>query len=270
MTYKFLIIFLFIIRSAIAAIIETSSFSDLLKEVDSETLVFVDLDETMVTSSRMLGSQQWWTYMQTSWNRIIDCPDAPKNYFNELVNFIFDHVPEVPVEENTTSVVRILQERGITVLSLTARMKKSPWDPCHDITTSQMLQKLGIHLTILFTEWKPKGPYVRDYIQNLTRLPKKIVMIDDTLSQIKSVESVLLEMKIPFKGIHYTRLKQRELEFDPAIGNIQLEALQRKGILLTDTEARQLKEGNSEQINDHYFEDLLLHYKEKSGMLIPH
>lgn len=292
MTYKFLIALLFFIDSISAAIIETSSFSDLLKEVDQESLVFIDMDETMVTGSRTLGSQQWWTHMKATWNRAEPSGEESTADFNRLVNLIIDHVPEVCVEESIPTIIQTLQNQGITVWSLTARMKNSPWDSQHDLTTARLLSKLGIDLTrssippavsherlaafphfslgVLYTNWSSKGPYLRNFLNTLDYRPTKIVMIDDSMDQLKSVELIAEELAIEFIGFHYPVVKERGIEFDPALGNIELEALHQKGLLLSDEEARRIKEENPDRAPDYYLEQLLLHYKEKSGMLIPH
>lgn len=264
-----------------AHIIQTHSFSEILPEIDQDTLVLIDLDQTAITSSMTLNSQAWWDHAPKVWKA---------EEFYPLIRMIIDKVPQIAVENDIPCMIQHLQRQGITVWSLTGRMKQSPWDNEHDLTTAHILKNVNIDFMLskipegidldklasypqfscgmIFTDWKPKGPYLIQFLQTLIYYPKKVLLIDDTLKQLESVEEELNRAGIPFIGFHY--LRNVNEKFDPAIGNIQLEALHREGKLLSDEEAKRIKREHPERSPDFYLEELLLQLKQQSGMLTPH
>lgn len=277
---NFLFLFLFAFSAAYGAIVETQRFADICTVIDENTLVLIDLDETTITSRTTLGSLLWWDHHNKFWAKA----PVDKETLNHIIRKIIDIVPQDPVEKTIPETICSLQNNGITVWGFTGRKKISPWDSRHDLTTANSLKNIGIDLSksqiskqidyenltryphfsygILFSNWEAKGPYLTEFLSRLKYTPSKVVVIDDTLVQIESVEKAMAELNIPFIGFYYTKLKERENKFDPAIGNIQLASLLQNNILLSDEEAAQIKTENPNRSPDFYLEELLLQIKQ--------
>jgi hypothetical protein len=281
---KFLFFFVFSFSVVCGAIVETQKFSDICSVIDENTLVLIDLDETTITSRTSLGSLLWWDHHKKFWAKVSVDTKTLNQFVNPIIRLIIDTVPQDPVEKTIPETILSLQNHGITIWGFTGRKKISPWDNQHDLTTANSLKNIGIDLAksqihkqidcgtlacyphfsygILFANWEPKGPYLTEFLTRLKYIPSKVVVIDDTLGQIESVEKAMAEMNIPFVGFYYTKLKEKENKFDAAIGNIQLASLLQHGILLSDEEAAQIKTENPTRSPDFYLEELLLQIKQ--------
>src|SRR5262245_122590 len=112
-----------------ARIVETKNVSAILSEIDEDTLVFFDIDLTTLTPRTTLGSGAWWNHFKSK----MHSSNLPKEHLKLLASPILHQmlrkVPHETVEPEVVSLIRSLQERGITVWALTGRYKKAPWDP---------------------------------------------------------------------------------------------------------------------------------------------
>jgi len=228
-----------------ARIVETKNVSDILSEIDENTLVLFDIDLTTLTPTTTLGSNAWWNHFRGK----VRSTNLPKEQtlllIGPIVHKMLRKVPHKTVEPEVVALIHSLQERGITVWALTGRYKKAPWDPQFAELTRDQLAACGIDFElsippkgveimqlhpsyaygILFTDGQQKGPVLWEFLQALNHRPLKVVMIDDLLNYLTSIENALKKENIPFVGFHYTRLAHLDGQFDRMIGNIQMHAL---------------------------------------------
>ncbi len=260
----FLLFALFTSTTASAKFLETNRFSDILPEIDQETLVLVDIDETILTMPGSLGTTACWDHFIEVLSRL---NFDKKNWFPALTPTIYKitrTLPAVAVEPDAASVIRSLQERGITVWSLTGRDKEAPWDRHSSTLTRNQLNSLGVDFEksalpagvlfntavppknyaygIIFTNQTLKGPVLVEFLTAIQYRPKKIVMIDDLHEQLVSLHEELDKAGIPVVCVHYKRLKEREENLDPMIVNIQLQELMKSNKIISDEEAKQMKQ----------------------------
>jgi len=256
----YIFVFLSFIGQPIAArIVETHTVSDILDEIQPDTLVLFDIDHTAVMPSTVLGSPEWFAHLHKKLKKA----KVSQDRFLPYICKILAYAPHVPVETTTPYLIRSLQDRGHTVWAFTGRLKKAPWDPTFDLTTKRHLNGAGIDFErtsapfgakldlshppeafsygILFANWTPKGPVLVDFLHQIEHRPTKIVMIDDQASFLQSVENSLAAEKIPFVGYLYHGAKSLEKPFDPMIGNIQLRELCQYGKAISDSEAQVIK-----------------------------
>lgn len=258
-------------------IAECHSTKVIEKEIEKDTLVLFDIDKTTLTTSTHLGSPSWFDHLRVKvaqWG-------LPKEAVIPLIHKVMKQAPHIPVEEATPLLIANLQDKGHLVWALTARIKTAPWDPYFDRTTALHLKGAGIDFEqtqlpedlskktfpatfsygIIFTDWQPKGPILKNFLQALNYRPAKVVLIDDQLEFLQSVEKAMTEMKIPFVGFHYRYCETWDRPFDILISNIQLQNLDKKGVILSEKEAlfvkkRILKQNPS--INPDFYLDKLL------------
>ncbi len=245
---KFLLCFLTLPVLLLAEIRETTRFEDLLEVADPETLVLIDMDDTLTDSTVSLGSSPWRHFLRKHFKSDIH------DYY---VYIIAKRVPVKTVEQSTPAVIQKLQEKNILTLCLTAR-GKTLWysTPIDDIEklTKQQLTSVNINLAhksipeyfaevpaysegILFSAGQAKGKFLKDLLQKLNYFPKRVILIDDKREELLSVEKTLEEMDIPFLGLWYRAVENNRKEFNPHISNVQLEKLLSENMLLSDEEA---------------------------------
>ncbi len=271
-----------------ARIIETKNVAAILSEIDADTLVFFDIDQTTITPTTALGSRAWWEHFQ---NKVMAADIIKEQIFPHIIpwiNQVARNTPQQLVEPEIAALIRSLQERGITVWALTGRHKVAPWDPHYGEATREQLFSFGIDFErstpptgvqfdearlpvsyaygILFTDGKQKGPVLKDFLQALDHRPTKVVMIDDLISFLNSIEESMSREGIPFVGFHYTRLAHLDDQFDPLVANIQMHSLLSKGHMPADSEAQLIKADllskNPSLSTDFYLDELLIEWKE--------
>lgn len=91
---------------------------------------------------------------------------------------------------------------------------------------------------VLFTNDQPKGPILADFLRKICWKPKKILFMDDSMEQLKSVESATQVLGIEFIGFHYIANVESTAQFDQAMGELQFKNLVENEHWLTDDEAK--------------------------------
>jgi FMN phosphatase YigB (HAD superfamily) len=242
-----------------AKIIETLKFEELLAHADSETLVLIDMDDTLTDSTLTLGSSSWRHFLRKHFKGQKH-PVVQIDTHDYYAYLAAKHVPVKTVEETTLKVVQTLQGKKIPTLCLTGRGKNrwysSSIDHIDDLTKKQLLSvnidfrqsSVPVNLNeqdipfysdgILFSAGKRKGELLKELFTQLNYSPKKVVMIDDKEEELRSIEQALQEMGIPFLGLWYRYIEKNQ-QFNPQIANIQLEKMLQQQHLLSDEEASQ-------------------------------
>lgn len=280
---SYLAAFLLTCFSLQARIVEITQISEILQEIDHETLVLFDIDETTLTTTTTLGSTAWWNHFtqKFSMNKHENARLTP--HLLPIVHRVIQASQSKTVETETAQLIRSLQEKGIAVISLTGRCKEAPWDPNFAEFTRNQLHSLGIDFEksnwpsritldsssqpanfaygIIFSNFQPKGPVLVRLLKELNFRPQKIVMVEDLHDFLKSVDQALAKEKIPFVGFRYGHLDSHVKNLDPMIGNIQLQKLLTEDKLISDEEAarikKQLLRQNPELSPDFYLDELL-------------
>jgi len=93
---------------------------------------------------------------------------------------------------------------------------------------------------ILLTNRLMKGEVFTDFLRKIGWKPNKILFMDDSIDQLKSVESAANVLSIEFIGFHYIAAEATPCDFDQEIGEFQFRNLVEKGQWLTDVEAKKV------------------------------
>src|SRR3972149_1511346 len=217
-------------------IIETMHITDIYKyinpdEYNNNTLVMFDIDNTIVTSQTDLGSDQWFDamYEKKMAEKNIDTNQAIQEilptYKQVLMKTIY-----LPVEPETVSVIKNLQEKGVMVIGLTARSLDLAYrtaEQLHDVdihfdnTTHHECpikygdDKPALYLDgIIFSGNYNKGEVLVSWLKQVHYTPKKVIFIDDKLKNVRSVEQALHKRDFPFYGLRYGFLDEHRKNFD--------------------------------------------------------
>lgn len=222
-------------KEAPDSIIETMYVRDILSHIEPEemnprTLVMFDIDNTIIAPKTDLGSDQWFYAMVAHGLKRGLTEQQAVDEILPVYAQIINQTPFYPVEPDTTSVIKELQDKGVSVIALTARSL----DLAH--RTVEHLHDAEIHFTktdphecpiqygsgkpalyiegIIFSGNYPKGEVLLGWLNQIHYKPKKIIFIDDKLKNVKSVESAVHKRNIPFVGLRYGYLDERVKKFD--------------------------------------------------------
>ena len=247
---------------AIADIREIEHIDAILPEIDQTTLVFLDLDETLIESPIMLGGKAWRGYitqlLKTKMNE-----EETEHIHDQLSYYISKRVPYIAVEETIPTLLSKLHEQSIPVFGLTARGKEHWYDmpsPDAETLTFLHLKQAGInwnsspllidqallsHCSYAYGIFfaypiEDKGELILNLFSQTNYRPSKILFVDDKRSNVGAVDKALGELGIPAQCFHY-RLIDLYRTFDPITAHIQLEKLVFEDRMLSNEEASALK-----------------------------
>lgn len=215
-------------------IVESNNIADIFSfitpdEYNKETLVIFDLDNTLITAPTDLGSDQWVNTLIKQ--NIIELNDARKGVITALAPYWYlqQYIWPVPVTDNSLAVVNELQNKGVTVIALTAR------DHYIIYRTREQLERIGFDFTlncphkpfhssaprpalydagIIFLNGQDKGPVLEEWLHQMDYRPQKMIFIDDKLNNVQSIQHVAEKERIPFIGIRYGYLDERVQHLD--------------------------------------------------------
>lgn len=240
-----------------AEIRESTKMAEVLKEVDEGTLFITDLDNTVVETPQMLGSDQSYDYVVRDLQKKGDSREVAIDKALETWVSV-QHVTRVQaVEADIPSLFKGLQERGVTVLALTAR-------PLTIVaTTERQMKDLGIDFArrpvrcktrffraprpalyergILYSDRNNKGHVLTRFLRLCRLRPRKIVFVDDKVRNVTNVHRELNARwpKVRHVEFRYGAADARVKALDPKVLGVELEHFRK---LLSDDEARGLLE----------------------------
>lgn len=268
----------FILQPSIvhAKIRDIYCMEEVLKEIDHNTAVFFDIDETLIISACSLGSTPWWDHCINKFLQANVDPIKVHAYFQPIVEKIIKCVPFKPVEEVTPGIILGIQKQNIPVFGLTMRSRTSLLTQDMDLITKDHLQSVNINFDrfsplkktpeeisdffaygVIFTEYMPKGPFLIKFLDSVDLRPSKIVFVDDRISQLQSVEKAVMEKGLIFEGFHYKAAHEQCRFFNPLLANIQLYALITSGTILSDEEAKVCAEQLGDVDPDFYLLEII-------------
>jgi histidinol phosphatase-like enzyme len=142
------------------------------------------------------------------------------------------------------------QNHGVKVVAFT----KVAMDQSVRGLRSQILQSLGIPFKddlpelskgnfyeyahgVIETEYKSKGPVLKEVLSSLKTRPEKIIFVDDRMSQIKSVHEAYCELEIQCTAFHYVPIISAP-QLNEKIADHQLSTLVHEHRWVHDNEAR--------------------------------
>jgi hypothetical protein len=185
-------------------------------------------------------------------------------------------------EEITSEFIKELQNKGYVVCGLTARERNLWYDTPQegvDRLTAAQLRSVNVDFNnksleetypdmskdteyfegIFFSNAETKGQYLFNLFNNSSRLPNKVVFIDDKSTQVESVASTLETLQIPYECYTYTATEKKNSLFDPLIANIELYYFYESGgkEIISDQQAKLIANEHPEKGADDYLRSVL-------------
>lgn len=250
--------FLLMIAPVVGAIHETSQFEEILTHVDENTLVLLDIDDTILIAPQMLGTDAWLNHQIRE--RTKDGVDPAEAFTKSLLEWqAIRYITEMElVEPDTGDIIRQLQAKGGHVIGITMQGVALADRTSHhlhihhiDLSKNAISEephcfKLGrrnlFYLDgILYTQGTSKANGLFTLCDKMGYVPKRIVLIDDRESHVQDVEQAAEKRGIEFIGLRYAFSDARKNAFCPHVAHVQYKhsTFHR---LLTDEEARKIIE----------------------------
>jgi hypothetical protein len=234
-------------------IIETPHFGEIEKYADQDTLLLLDIDDTLLIPAQTLGTDVWFCH-QIEQNKLAGSPD-PLDEALALWEAV-RHLTRIEVvEKGADELVEKLQKRKMAVMGLTSQglalatrtvnqlqslhfdlSKTAPSkEDCYFQNDHGVLYRKGI----LFTSGTHKGRALLKFLELADLHPKRVVFLNDKQAHLKEVEKSLKEVGIPFVGLRYSYSDARVQKFRPEIADIQL-SYSTFGRIISDEEAEEI------------------------------
>jgi len=242
-----LFILLFFSNTSYALIIESDKLSTLLDYIEPDTLVVLDIDNTLVHPTEELGSNEWFSHeVETKMIEGFDEITAvyyalPKAFYAEF------NITLQPTEPDIPELIQSVLEQNIPVIALSTRslfIAERTLEQLEKINISFFIPNINpddliLPMThpclykngILFGGNNDKG-YVLLYFFNIMNYhPKKVIFIDDKVKYLIAVEHALKDSGIEFIGIRYSGCDEKVRNFDPKKSDFQWQAIRKKHII---------------------------------------
>lgn len=223
-------------------IIESTKITDLLDHIDQDTLVLLDLDNTLIEPTASIGGS---VFFIKTYEKLVK-RGLSKDEAMESVYAVWrqlQHMINVrTVEKDTKKVVDDIQNMGIKVMGLTGRgfIIAEP--------TIKLLDSVGIRLDkntihhervklselngffegVLFS--RPDGNKGRSLVEFFDKIKyeyrdKKLLFVDDEHNYINGFVDYMENAKVNFKCIRYGAADKNHEHFDPAVAEKELKTL---------------------------------------------
>ncbi len=250
---SFVILALNLVNPLCSLIVEVKHFKEILNYLEPNSLIILDIDDTLLLPVQTLGRDSWFQYRlryhqtkESSYELALDKALAEWEAIR--------HLTEVEiVEEGTEKVIEELQSSynvmGLTTQSLTLSSrtvnqlltlnidlsKNPPWP--HDY---YFINKVGVlyYQGILFTSGTRKGQALLKLLDHISYTPSHIIFINDKETHLQDVEEAVLAKGIAFTGLRYSYRDAEIASFNPEIAAIQWQQSSFDH-LLSDEEAQQ-------------------------------
>ena len=249
-------------QKRIASIDFFSEIQEELANADSNTLVIFDVDDVLITYNDMVLRPCGMRFLPTSWKNI-DPKEIPY-----LISIMLNEGKIILVDPSAPQLINNLEGRGVKAIALTAaRTGKFGVIESMEDWRLKVLKQFNIDFSgsfpktqtiyfgdgakkeknyslfkdgILFLgdEEATKGSLLVQFLEKIQWKPKKVLFIDDKMSQVTSVETALNEAKIPFQGYQYRGAEQLPGKLDAQVAEVQFSVLRKEHKWLSDSEAK--------------------------------
>lgn len=219
-------------------IIETSHFCEINEHITPQTLVILDIDDTLLIPTQTLGTDVWFLYRIIE-NEKLGLPKK-KAFERALAEWeATRHITQVKlVEIGTDTIIDNLQKQNLMVIGLTSQGLALA------TRTVQQLNDLNIDLIrtapskedlyfnngahgvlyrqgIIFTSGTKKGKALLTWLDTNDLHPERILFINDKLTHLRDVEEDIEARGINFIGLRYNYSDDRVKNFRKDIADIQ-------------------------------------------------
>lgn len=230
---------------------------DLENIIDSTTLVLFDVDETLIQpEDSFLINEHTERGLEFRRSFIQKNPEIMK--MHDIGGILLEQAARPLIEKEVIDIINILKKNNINVFAITAmntgeyssigRMEK--WRYSHlknlgfegthkneDFFLNGFKRNPVFYKGIIATDLEDKGKVLIDVLDQINLKPHKIIMFDDSLEFLESVEKACNKRQINFFGYRYNGAKKKD--WNEKLISFQFEYLIKHKKWLSDEEAEQ-------------------------------
>ncbi|OGN63567.1 MAG: hypothetical protein A3E80_05710 [Chlamydiae bacterium RIFCSPHIGHO2_12_FULL_49_9] len=235
---------------AFGTIIEAGRFKEVVDHVTEDTWLILDIDNTILAVSQMLGSEEWFHHLRDKYSEIMPRDQALQKALSEWEAVRHFTKMEL-IEPEIADLIGQLQREGCCVMGLTAQNMTLMNRTYHQLKGEGVdlslaapslkdcffeMEGHGVFYRkgICFTSGKAKGEAFFRFCEEIKSFPKRIVFVDDKRGNVTDLKAASEKRGIDFVGLRYGYLDEKREMFSPKIAEIQFGAFQE---ILSDGEA---------------------------------
>ncbi len=239
-----------------------------VKTFGKDDLVVFDVDRVLVIekSAILQNSKLFETLIES---RLKKLPDQKRHALGSLFRY---EGKRMLVDEKTPTLIKKIQNKGVTVIALTALnsgslgviKKLEDWriedlkslgfdfslafklseplllNPKRPLAVNKSLRPCIAKEGILFSGRYAKGDVLECFLTAIGWKPKRIIFVDDDKYRVESVACACKVMGIPFMGLHYIKADKVQKPVDIKVAQFQADYLIEHEEWLDDEKARAL------------------------------
>jgi hypothetical protein len=228
---KIILFFLLAFFSIHPLIIESDKLETVFDYISSpNTLVILDIDNTLAHSAQDLSSDEWFCSLVNQ--KMAEGHDYISSVYYALPMTYYAqfNVGLVPTQINTASLIQQLIAQGIPVMALTTRslfVAERTMEQLEDIDIHFFLPNISqddlvlpmphpcfYRDSILFGGNNDKGEALIAFFHWMNYYPENVIFVDDKLKYLLAVEKALEHYHIHFTGIRYSGCDEQVKNFD--------------------------------------------------------
>lgn len=226
-------------------ILETANIQDILKTIQADGLLILDLDNTIIEPHEKhseLGSDQWFGAMLTYASQVVIDSTESASLVIAVYNAVHTQISVQLIDPNVKEVFHQLNQKNIPIIALTARGAEMAKD------TLRQLNEINVHFSqewedtkfdlpnkrkqpifqngIIFCNGIDKGECLDAFFKAFSYRPKQIIMADDKEKYLQSVGKVVNAHGGQFIGYRYGLLDEKVKKFDITNAMLHLSTLE--------------------------------------------
>jgi hypothetical protein len=221
--------------SEVREIADLAAVGPALAERRDRTLLVLDIDDTLLTSTGFFGSDKWY-----EWQKGLDAGDPGKvPCLFDVISLNYETGSQQPTQADGPA---LLNGLAVDTLMLTSR------NPLYRGGTLRTLREAGyalpaplpgnaggrswdwrktpearpVHLVydqgVFMTSGQDKGQVLLDLLQRAGLRYARVVLVDDGRKNIDNMQAALRTAGIDYLGLHYTRVDKRITPADAIAG----------------------------------------------------
>lgn len=253
------------LQPGFGVIAKSETLSFLENQIDSlgeNDLVVFDMDDVLIVAIDAILHYKYEKIRSGLHSRYF--ADLPPEQQQLLHSYVWATAETTLVESHVGDLIKALQNRKTKVIVLTAAPVGS-LGVIEDTVALRLreLRDKGIDLSLAFPDSAtfaleeihpgkgapafrqgvilssrfPKGDVLAAFLKKVGWKPRRLIFIDDRMTNVESVESSLAELAIELQCWHYTAAERHAKPIDYEIADLQVRTLVEKGIWLSDQAA---------------------------------
>ncbi|MCE5317377.1 MAG: DUF2608 domain-containing protein [Parachlamydia sp.] len=252
-------------QSGFCVIAKSDSLTFLEQQIESlgeSDLVVFDMDDVLIVSIDAILHLKVEAVRNSLHSRYLG--HLPHEQQVLLHSYVWTMAKTTLVEPHVGQLIKMMQNKGIKVIVLTAapvgslgviedtvalrlhelKQKDIDLSPAFPNISAFALEEYhqgrgapAFRQGVILSGRFPKGEVLSAFLKKIDWKPRRLIFLDDRLSNVESVESSLSALEIDLQCWHYTASDRHLKEVDHAVADLQIRTLVEKGIWLSDQEA---------------------------------